>query len=167
MTSYSVDFDKGGSSYRSTGEKKGEKSANKTRTAAKSKNANNTVKSVLIVEDEAPLLEILCEEFEREKFEVLRADNGRVGLDLALSKHPAVIILDLLMPEMSGYELLRSIRADSWGKNALIFVLTNLSNPELQDDIVGAAELIMVKTDFRLQEVIDRVSSAIKTLQFD
>jgi DNA-binding response OmpR family regulator len=57
---------------------------------------------ILIIDDELPIREALTDKFEREDFIVYAAPNGQAGLDLALNKHPDIILLDLIMPVMDG-----------------------------------------------------------------
>ena len=65
---------------------------------------------ILVVEDEAAIAELLVELIEEYGYEALRAKNGAEGLKLARHHHPALIISDVMMPVMDGYELLRAIR---------------------------------------------------------
>src|SRR3989304_617137 len=83
-------------------------------------------KNLLIIEDEMPLLKIMMEEFSNSNIKVMGAPNGKEGLELALSKHPDLIVLDLLMPKMNGITMLKKLREDEWGKNASVIILTNL-----------------------------------------
>src|SRR5512140_2598275 len=66
---------------------------------------------ILLVEDDAPLLEVLQSILESEGYEVHPAVNGKLALDLFVSCRPNLVVSDIMMPEMSGYELLEAIRA--------------------------------------------------------
>ena len=66
---------------------------------------------VLTVEDEPDLRLILQDNLEFEGYEVLSASTGEEGLDLAMAKQPDLVLLDLLLPRMSGYEVCRRLRA--------------------------------------------------------
>ena len=66
---------------------------------------------ILVIEDDAPLLDVICVLLEGEGFEVLRARNGRVALDLFMSGNPDLIVSDIMMPEMDGYQFLETIRS--------------------------------------------------------
>jgi len=70
----------------------------------------NCAYKVLLVEDDAPLLEVMRNILEAEGFEVCPAVNGKQALDLFVSTRPNLVISDIMMPEMSGYELLESVR---------------------------------------------------------
>jgi putative two-component system response regulator len=65
---------------------------------------------ILLVEDDAPLLEVLQSILEAEGYEVYPAVNGKQALDLFVSTQPNLIVSDIMMPEMNGYELLESVR---------------------------------------------------------
>ncbi|MGA2504320.1 MAG: HD domain-containing phosphohydrolase [Anaerolineales bacterium] len=66
--------------------------------------------SILLVEDDALLLEVMCNILEGEGFEIHPAKNGKQALELFINVKPDLIISDIMMPEMDGYELLKSIR---------------------------------------------------------
>ena len=119
-----------------------------------------TSKKILIVEDERPLREALRDILTRSGFLVLEAADGEKGLALALAEHPDITLLDLVMPKMNGTEMLTRLRADDWGKDAAVIVLTNLSadSGELVRNVVSGAPLcFLVKSDWDIHDVVDKV----------
>lgn len=84
------------------------------------------MKKILIVEDEKFLSEMYQMKLEREGFEVVVAENGKIGYDLAKKEKPDLILLDLVMPVMDGYEALTEIRKDEKTKNLKVCILSNL-----------------------------------------
>lgn len=70
-------------------------------------------KLILIVDDEKPIVDILKFNLKKEGFETIEAYDGQTGLDLALSKNPDLILLDVMLPEMDGFSVCREIRAKS------------------------------------------------------
>lgn len=116
------------------------------------------MKKILIVEDDAILLDALAGQMESEDFVVLTAPDGQVGLDISLMEHPDLILLDLLMPVMDGLTMLNKLREDKWGREAVVFVLTNFNTEER---IEGAkklgAEQYLVKSDLKLSEIVEKV----------
>jgi PAS domain S-box-containing protein len=92
------------------------------------------VKTVLIIEDEPALLELLAKTLLFKGFQVLPAPNGRRGLEFATGSHPDVIILDLTMPDCSGIQVVESLRARPETKTIPILIHTGtaLSEPERQ-----------------------------------
>jgi len=120
-------------------------------------------KILLIVEDETALLKLLQEEFVNEGFEVVTAIDGLNGLNLALTKRPDLILLDLILPKMDGLSLLRELRKDSWGVDVPVIILSSLSDAE---KISEASEQevfdYLVKADWKLEDVIKKVKDKLK-----
>ena len=85
---------------------------------------------ILIVEDDRDIQFLYKLKLEHEGFEVSVASDGKEGLMLAKQAIPDVILLDLLMPEMSGTEMLTAIRKNTWGDKIRVLVLTNISRDE-------------------------------------
>ena len=89
---------------------------------------NDKKQTILIVEDELPLLKVYADRFSDEGFLVLKANNGQEGLDLAIKEKPDLILLDILMPVMDGLTMMQKLRENTtWGKTVPIMLLTNLS----------------------------------------
>jgi DNA-binding response OmpR family regulator len=82
-------------------------------------------KKVIIVEDETVLADALAIKFEHEGFQVFKAENGQVGLDMIQSNKPDIVLLDLMMPVMDGKTMLRKLREISAFKYLPVVVLTN------------------------------------------
>ena len=81
-------------------------------------------KRVLIVDDEADLVEMVALRLESSDFEVIKAYDGQVGLDLARAEKPDLIILDLMLPKIDGYKVCRMIKFDEKYKNIPIILFT-------------------------------------------
>lgn len=115
-------------------------------------------KTILIVEDEEPMQLALKDLLTFEGFDVLVAQNGLEGLEIALEKHPDLILLDILMPKMNGIRMLKILRSDEWGKKAKIIILTNYDERE---DVAAALENevydYFVKTDIKIVDVIQKI----------
>ena len=90
---------------------------------------SSSLKAV-VVEDDQDLQFLYQLKLEREGFEVLVANNGVEGLKLVEKHRPDVILLDLMMPVMSGAEMLAIMRAETWGSDARVIILTNISRDE-------------------------------------
>ncbi len=89
----------------------------------------NNNSGILIVEDSPTQLEQLQHSLETHDYKVITAVNGKLGLEAARKHQPAIIISDIVMPEMNGYELCKAIRSDGILKNTPIVLLTSLSSP--------------------------------------
>ncbi len=120
--------------------------------------------TVLLVDDEEAVTFILGKEFEARGHRVLRAKNGKEGLELALAEHPDVILCDLKMPVMGGLEMLQALRKDPWGKNADAIILTNVSDDmtTLQAAMHQGAFFYLVKGDAQMTEIVTKVQSRLE-----
>lgn len=119
--------------------------------------------TILIVEDDPSLLSALRDKLAREGFTILEAKNGEEGLAIALREHPHLVLLDIVMPKMSGMVMLHQMREDSWGKSVHVIMLTNLSDTE---DIARAMEdeafEYFVKTDVKIEDIIVKIKEKLK-----
>jgi DNA-binding response OmpR family regulator len=115
-------------------------------------------KKLLIVEDENTLLKALKDKFLKEGYVVLTAGDGAVGLELALTEHPDLILLDIVMPIMDGMSVLKKLRSNEWGKDVPVILLTNLNMAEkVADALDKGAYDYLVKSDWSLEEVAKKV----------
>ncbi len=116
-------------------------------------------KKILIVEDEDLLANALVVKFQHEGFEVLRAANGQIGLDLAKTQKPQIILLDLMMPVMDGKAMLRELRKIPEFKFTPVIVLTNaggIDNIRETQSYYNAIEFL-IKSNVSTDEIVDRV----------
>lgn len=84
----------------------------------------------VVVEDDSDLRFLYQNKLVREGFEVLIARDGAEGLEVIQQHQPAIILLDLLMPVMSGSEMLARLRSTEWGSDIRVIILTNISKDE-------------------------------------
>lgn len=119
-------------------------------------------KKILIIEDEAPLIQALAEALST-KFDVVQATNGRVGLEKALSENPDFVLLDMMLPEMVGIEVLSRIRQDVRGKNIPVIILTNLTdlNLEMKARELGVEDYL-VKANVSINTLTKNISKILK-----
>lgn len=85
---------------------------------------------IAIIEDDQAIAQMYRIKFEAEGYEVETASNGKLGLALTEEMQPDIILLDLMMPEMNGDEMLEKLRAVPWGKKIKVIVLTNMGEQE-------------------------------------
>lgn len=115
-------------------------------------------KTILVVEDEVSLQVMLKEKFLSEKFDVISANNGEEGLEKALKKHPNLILLDIVMPKMDGITMLKNLRKDTWGKDAAVILLTNLSDEDKMSTATDEkASSYLIKFGLNLDDLVDEV----------
>ncbi len=125
-------------------------------------NSQNTC-SVLIVDDEESLVNVLARKFEDEGITAYTALDGREGLNLALEKHPDIILLDIMMPEMDGFDVMKHLQEDAWGKTVPIILLTNSSSIDtVAKAVTSGMSEFLVKTDIRLDDVVAKVKDRIQ-----
>jgi two-component system phosphate regulon response regulator PhoB len=123
-------------------------------------------KVILIVEDEKNLREAIADILHRKNFLTLEAKNGQEGVDLALSKHPDLILLDLLMPVMDGMTALKQIRqADAWGEQVPTLILTNLSSTEETEHDIAAEKPLgyLIKSSWKIEDVVEKIEKILAT----
>ena len=117
-------------------------------------------KRVLIVEDEKNIVDILSFNLVREGYETLEAFDGQTGLQLALEQNPDLILLDLMLPKMNGFDVCKAIRAQN--RSAPIIMLT--AREEETDKVLGlelGADDYITKP-FSMRELLARVKSNIR-----
>ena len=90
---------------------------------------------IAIIEDDEAISQMYRLKFEAEGYEVETAENGKLGLELIKSMQPDIILLDLMMPVMSGEEMLAELRAQPWGKTVRVIILTNRGEQEIPPEV--------------------------------
>lgn len=117
-------------------------------------------KKILVVDDEQDLREALKTALAYEGFEVLTANDGDQGLSLALEQKPDLVLLDIMMPKMSGIDVLRALRDDEWGVRADVIMLTASDDMERLAEAteLGVSEYIM-KTSVTLNDMVGKVKA--------
>ncbi len=124
------------------------------------------MKTILFIEDESAIQKTFEEILSQEGYQVIAAMDGEMGLKLANppagEKKPDLILLDLILPKIHGFDVLRQLKQDPATKDIPIIVLTNL---EGMGDVEKAIELgattYLVKANYRLGEVINKIKKAV------
>ena len=117
-------------------------------------------KRVLIVEDEKNIVDILSFNLVREGYETLEAFDGQTGLQLALEQNPDLVLLDLMLPKMNGFDVCNAIR--SHNRSVPILMLT--AREEETDKVLGlelGADDYITKP-FSMRELLARVKANIR-----
>ena len=99
---------------------------------------NAPKRRVLVVEDSPTISSVVKYFLELEGFEVLLANNGRVGLETVIAQHPDFIVSDLHMPDMDGMEMVRTIRADPSLADVRILMLTSETSVDFEAEVLAA-----------------------------
>jgi DNA-binding response OmpR family regulator len=113
---------------------------------------------IAIIEDDTAILQMYRLKFEAEGFTVETAENGELGYELLEKFQPEIVLLDLMMPNMNGDELLAKIRTTEWGRDMKVIILTNMGEQEAP---AGLKELnvsaFIVKANMTPRQVADLV----------
>jgi DNA-binding response OmpR family regulator len=118
---------------------------------------------ILIIEDDDFLRSLAVTKLEKEAFTVSMAANGQEGVALVQTEIPDLIILDLMLPIMSGFDVLKSLKADAATKNIKVIVFSNLGE---ESDIKTCLDLgandYLVKANFTLDELVEKIKGLLK-----
>lgn len=122
----------------------------------------NDMKTILIVEDSALLRAVVSDALTNERFTVIEAENGKIGLDTALAKHPDLIMLDVMMPIMGGIEALKLLRADPWGATVPVIILTGTRDERLMEELKTDPRVdFLLKENWMMDEVVTHVKKGL------
>ena len=113
---------------------------------------------IAIIEDDQAISQMYRFKFEGEGYTVETADNGKIGLELAEHMKPDIILLDIMMPEMTGDVMLEKLRATAWGKDIKVIILTNMGEQEIPPKVkeLGVSGVIL-KADMTPKQVAEIV----------
>jgi DNA-binding response OmpR family regulator len=115
-------------------------------------------KKIAIIEDDSAIAQMYRMKFEAEGFTVETAENGVLGLELIQEMQPDMVLLDLMMPEMNGDEVLKHMREQPWGASIKVIILTNMGEQEAPAIIKDLrVEAFIVKADMTPRQVAELV----------
>jgi DNA-binding response OmpR family regulator len=121
------------------------------------------LRKIVCVEDEAEMIDLISLILSRKGFEVIGADGGAKGLAAIRAEKPALVLLDLMMPEVDGWQVYQQLKADPATAEIPVIVVT--AKAQNIDKVLG---LHIAKVDdyiskpFSLQELVDRVEAVLK-----
>lgn len=122
-----------------------------------------TQKTILIVEDDPVLMKMYSEKFGFEGFKVLNAKDGEEALKVALTEKLDAILLDIMLPRMSGTDFLEKFRQNAKGKNVPVVALTNLTEEaEKQRAIKLGVKAYLVKAMQTPEIVVQKVKASMQ-----
>jgi DNA-binding response OmpR family regulator len=121
------------------------------------------IASILLVEDDTFLSSMYKTKLEIEGYQVYAALNGESGLKMAQEKKPNLILLDIILPKMNGFEVLEKIKSDKNLKHIPVIMLTNLGQKEdIKKSFKLGANEYLIKAHFLPSEVIEKVKKFLK-----
>lgn len=122
----------------------------------------NAKRTILIVEDDKPLLDLYTKKFEKEGFHVLQAEDGQAGVDQATNNLPDIILLDIMLPVMNGFEVLKRLKANDKTCGTPIVILSNYGEmPNITEGLMGGAVEYLIKVEHTPEEVLEVVTDAL------
>ncbi len=123
----------------------------------------NSKPKILLIEDDKDQIFMYRFKFEKEGFAFFSARTGAEGIKTAKTEKPDLILLDLILINESGVEILEKLKADEFVKNIPVIILTNLAKKELKARAqeLGIVDFI-IKTQILPAELVDRVKKALK-----
>ena len=109
------------------------------------------MKTILLIEDSRMVRTLIEKDLTRSGYQVITAADGERGLRTAQYNHPDIIILDMLLPKLTGLEVLHALKADDDTRNIPVIVLTALSKGNADRLLVSGADAFFEKSDTSLQ----------------
>lgn len=115
-------------------------------------------KKILLVEDDSLLANILMDSLIREKFDVVNAKDGLQVMEMAKKFQPDLILLDLILPGLDGFEVLRQLKEDNKLKNVPVFIISNLDSiSEVKSAKALGAEDYFIKANTDIGKIVKLV----------
>ena len=120
------------------------------------------MQKILIIEDEPTILLGLKDELS-EYYTTFTATNGETGLEFALSEQPDLILLDLVLPDINGIEILKKVRKEKGISGIPFFILTNYTDPDLEKEGKKLKVIkYLLKTDLNPSQLINSIEKWLK-----
>ncbi|MDB5163942.1 MAG: hypothetical protein JWS12_560 [Candidatus Saccharibacteria bacterium] len=117
---------------------------------------------IAIIEDDQAISDMYRIKLDAEGYQVKIAENGKIGLELIKTFKPDLIMLDVMMPEMRGDEMLEELRQTDWGKDIKVIILTNISEDEVPPRVRQLnVEKYIVKAYYTPHQVLEIVQQTI------
>lgn len=118
------------------------------------------MKKILVIEDESALQKTIGDALAQEGYESVPALDGEIGLRLAKEKTPDLILLDLILPKLNGFDVLKSLKEDRAMSGIPVIVLTNLEGMgDVQKALDLGATTYLVKSNYSLEDIITKVKT--------
>jgi len=115
------------------------------------------VPRVLIVDDEERAVKLLESFLENENYQLSEAYSGRDAFQQAEKNHPSLIVLDMMMPEMDGYEVIKRLKQQSGTKDIPILIVSSSQIDKEQQAIKGLTDIPILQKPIRSEELVDKV----------
>ncbi len=125
---------------------------------------SDIVPGVLIVDDEQAVASWIADEISMEfpSYSVFQANDGFAAGDIVASERPSVVVLDLRMPGMDGFEVCRRIKAKPESADTVVIAITAYASPECEREIIEAGAVACLTKPLDIQDLLGRIKSAIE-----
>lgn len=119
---------------------------------------------ILIVEDEPLLADLYKMAFNKRNHEVELAFDGREGLEKVQAEKPSIILLDVMMPNMNGLQVLQHLKNNEETKDIPVIILTNLTEGKVEQELqeIGAS-MVIVKSQYLPNQIVDMVEKRLSS----
>lgn len=120
-------------------------------------------KKILFIEDESALQNAISETLKGEGYELTSALDGETGLQMVIKNKPDLVLLDLILPKINGFDVLKKIRENPETAHIPVIILSNLEgSKDVERALALGATTYLVKTNYKLDEVVEKIRSVLK-----
>lgn len=120
------------------------------------------MKTILFIEDEQTLQKTLGDVLTDNGYKVINALDGETGIELAKTKNPDLVLLDIILPRKSGFDVLRELKENKKTKNIPVIILTNMEEAENVEKMFSlGATTYLVKTYYSLKNILERIKKTL------
>ena len=121
------------------------------------------VKTILIIEDDKFLRELIVRKLKDEKYQIVEASDGEEGLEKAKKEIPDLVLLDLILPGIDGFEVLSRIKEEHALSSVPVIILSNLGQrEEVEKGLKMGAVDYLIKAHFTPGEIIEKIKTVLK-----
>jgi len=117
--------------------------------------------TVLCIDDDRLVLGVCTTALEAHGYRVVMATNGRAGIAIAEKERPALILLDIVMPGMDGFDVCRQLRADPAFRHTPIVIMTAMNEPDLEAKGAEAGATLSIRKPFDPEQVVSTVDQCL------
>jgi DNA-binding response OmpR family regulator len=121
-----------------------------------------SVAKILIIEDDRYISKMYQLKLSLDGFDVQVADNGRIGVEKVKEFKPDIILTDILMPELDGFEVIKAVKAEEESKSTPILIMSNLGQEDhIQKGLELGALGYIVKSQYTPSKVVDKIKEVL------
>jgi DNA-binding response OmpR family regulator len=120
-------------------------------------------KKILVVEDDKFLRELISQKLLKEGYDIVEAVDGEKGIENARKERPDLVLLDLILPGIDGFEVLAKLKADPKLSNIPVIILSNLGQKtDIEKGIEMGAVDYLIKAHFTPGEIVEKIAAVLK-----